>query len=178
VTAVLLNFRAYDTLLEVFVLFVAVIAVFPATLSAGERQAGTVGPVLRTFTTLFVPLTVLVATYVLWTGTKAPGGAFQAAAMLAAGSIFLIVCGARPPSPVQKRWRLLLVVGLVVFLLVGLGGIAVGGRFLEFRPPWAGPLITVIETALAASIALILVLLFCGTSPDESEHTAFQEITR
>lgn len=178
VTAVLLNFRAYDTLLEVFVLFAAVIAVSPATLSAREYPTDIGGPVLRAFIRFFIPLTVLVAAYVLWAGTKAPGGAFQAAAILAAGSVLLIVSGANPPSPEQKRWRVLLVSGLAMFLLVGWSGIVVGGQFLEIRPPWAGPLILLIETVLTGSLALILVLLFRGTSLDELEHVASREVTK
>lgn len=175
VTAVLLNFRAHDTLLEVGVLLAAVFAVLPLSTNASHGAGLSVGPVLRGFVRLLVPLAALVATYVLWAGTRAPGGAFQAAAILAAGGVLMIVCGARPPSCEYWGWRVLLAGGLVVFLLIGMAGIMARGYFLEFPSGWAGPLIMLIETALTASIALILVELFQGTSsrlgPDHQDDT-------
>jgi multisubunit Na+/H+ antiporter MnhB subunit len=168
VTAVLLNFRAYDTLLEVAVLLAAALAaltVLSESANARETRPRPLGPVLQPFARLLVPLTVLVATYVLWIGTKAPGGAFQAAAILGAGGVLMIVCGARPPNCTDRRWRVLLVAGLVVFLLVAVGGAAAGGSFLELSPRWAGASIMLVEMALTASIALILIVLFRGTSP-------------
>jgi multisubunit Na+/H+ antiporter MnhB subunit len=168
VTAVLLNFRAYDTLLEVAVLLAAALAslaVLAESANARETTPRPLGPVLHSFARLLVPLTVLVATYVLWIGTKAPGGAFQAAAILGAGGVLMIVCGARPPSCTDRRWRVLLVAGLVVFLLVAVGGAVAGGSFLELSPRWAGTSIMLVEMVLTASIALILSGLFRGTSP-------------
>jgi multisubunit Na+/H+ antiporter MnhB subunit len=192
VTAVLLNFRAYDTLLEVAVLLAAVLAVIsigetmtvrgigcqPVTMRlerdrlAAYSTTNNSGPVLQAFARLLVPLAVLVATYVLWIGTKAPGGAFQAAAILGAGGVLMIVCGARPPRCTYRRWRVLLVTGLGVFLLVAAGGIMAGGCFLELSPRWASAAILLVETALTASIALILIVLFCGTSPEQDENRA------
>jgi hypothetical protein len=63
-----------------------------------------------------------------------------------------------------------LVAGIVVFLLVAGVGMAAGGRFLAWPHPWAGQAIVTIETALTASIALTLVLLFGGTSPEQGAH--------
>lgn len=165
VTAVLLNFRAYDTLLEVAVLLAAGLTVLAVSPARPDTSTRPVGPVLRTFAQLLVPLVVLVAAYILWVGTKAPGGAFQAAAMLGGGGVLLIVCGARPPGGEHRRWRLGLVVGLVVFLLVALGGNLTGGHFLELSPRWANVSILLVEIALTVSITLIFVVLFSGTSP-------------
>jgi multisubunit Na+/H+ antiporter MnhB subunit len=168
VTAVLLNFRAYDTLLEVAVLLAAALAsltLFAESANTHDTVRRPVGPVLQLFARLLVPLTVLVATYVLWIGTKAPGGAFQAAAILGAGGVLMMVCGARSPSHTQRRWRVLAVAGLAVFLLVAVGGVVAGGRFLELSPDWAGASIMLVEIVLTPSIALILIVLFRGTSP-------------
>lgn len=170
VTAVLLSFRAYDTLLEVVVLLAALLAARAAPTEVLHRDTRPISPVLRTFTRILVPLVILVSVYTLWIGTKAPGGAFQSAAILAAAGVLMIVCGARPPRGARRRWRVVLVGGPGVFLLVGWGGVIVGGRFLELSPRWSGLLIVLIETALAASIALILVLLFSDTSSRGSEN--------
>jgi len=170
VTAVLLNFRAYDTLLEVAVLLAAVFAVLPVTqFASGMEKTPPLGPVLATFIKLLVPLATIVATYVLWVGTKAPGGAFQAAAILAAVAILLILAGASAPTCESRRWRLLLVIGPVVFVMAALEGVLVHRNVLEYSAEWAGTTITTIEVALTISIALILTMLFSCTLPTSNE---------
>lgn len=169
VTAVLLNFRAYDTLMEVGVLLAAVFSVHAVSVPIAQTRPQRVGRVLTTFARLMVPLAVLVATYFLWVGAKQPGGAFQAAAILAAGGVLIVVSGGSAPRCVKRRWRLLLVGGLGVFLLVGLLGMAWGGNFLELSPQWAGGMILVVETALTISMALILIVLFGSTSQGQDE---------
>lgn len=170
VTAVLLNFRAYDTLLEVAVLLGAVFAVLPMSTHARETMARPVGGILQAFARLFVPLAALVATYLLWVGTTSPGGAFQAAAILGAAGVLMIVCGARPLNCAIRRWRILLVIGSVVFLLVAVGGMVVGGRFLELPTHIAGAAVMLVEVTLTVSIALILIVLFNGTSSGPDAH--------
>ena len=85
VTAVLLNFRGYDTLLEVAVLLLpllGMLALAPARPASAGRAP--VEPVLATLARLLAPLMILVAGYLLWAGAHRPGGALQAAAVLAA----------------------------------------------------------------------------------------------
>jgi multisubunit Na+/H+ antiporter MnhB subunit len=165
VTAVLLGFRAYDTLLEVAVLLAAVLAAYPRTAPADVRSESPAAPILEAFTRLMVPVTILVAVYVLWIGTKAPGGAFQAAAMICAAGVLLLVSGLRTLPWTKLRMRFLLVVGLAIFLSVGVFGMAGGGNFLQYHPGWAGISIVLIETALTVSLAMILISLFNSTSP-------------
>lgn len=179
VTAVLLNIRAYDTLLEVAVLLAAALAVFPLTVShkrSGPAEASqgskdetvAVGVVLKTFTKLLVPVAALVAAYLLWTGTKAPGGAFQSAALLCAIGVLLLVSGWHSPKWTKFRWRLLMAVGLFVFLLVGLLGAFGNSSFLEYPTAWAGPLILLVEFCLTVSLTVILISLFTSTSPADT----------
>ena len=65
VTAVLLNFRGYDTLLEMVVLLLALLGVWTVGGKALRRQAAP-GPVLDTLARLLVPVLLLVAAYLLW----------------------------------------------------------------------------------------------------------------
>ena len=58
--------------------------------------------------------------------------------------------------------RLLLSVGLFVFLGVGLAGMAFNEFLLQYPPAQAKWLILVIEAACALSIATVLVALFAG----------------
>jgi multisubunit Na+/H+ antiporter MnhB subunit len=112
---------------------------------------------------LLAPFVVLVGGYVLWAGAYTLGGAFQAAAILAAMGVLLYLSEQLQPLPAANLlWRGLLMLGAAVFCAVGLSVMATGGAFLQYPPDWAGFLILVIEASLTVSIALILVLLFSG----------------
>ena len=85
VTAVLLNFRGYDTLLEIGVLLLALLCVWSLRLSPARRDPEAARtPVLGYLVRLLVPVVLVVTVYLLWAGSKQPGGAFQAGAVLAA----------------------------------------------------------------------------------------------
>ena len=73
VTASLLNFRGYDTLLEIAVLMLAVLGVW--TLNAEPMPpAEPAGPILDVLVKALLPPMVVVAGYLLWAGGHAPGG--------------------------------------------------------------------------------------------------------
>jgi len=164
VTAVLLNFRAYDTLLELAVLLTALLGIF----ALGKAKAGyrAAGPVFDALARWLVPVLILVAGYLLWVGAHAPGGAFQAGATLAAAGVVLRLAG-RPQLglPAGAALRTLMIAGVGVFLLVGLTLLLLGRPFLGYPPAWAGALILMIETAAMLSIAATLVLAFVGGRP-------------
>ena len=161
VTAVLLNYRAWDTLLELVVLLLALLGVRQVRLSRERFPAP--WPLLLAWTRVLVPLTVLVGGYVLWRGAFAPGGAFQAGAVLAAGAVALRLCQVLPPIRWQQLWvRALIVGGLMIFLLVGLVSAGWRGGWLAYPSAWAGTMILLIEVAAALSIATILTLLVVG----------------
>lgn len=171
VTAVLLNFRGYDTLLEIGVLLVAFVGV--GTLRHPHQKSGLSGSdpglILLALVRLFVPLMVLVAGYLLWAGSHAPGGAFQAGAILGAAAVLVFLSGL-PLSTWFQGWSFRggLLIGFALFLCVGVGTMATNGHFLEYPREWAGFLILLIEAALTISIGLILAALFLG-SPDATD---------
>jgi multisubunit Na+/H+ antiporter MnhB subunit len=166
VTAVLLNFRAYDTLLEVVVLLVAVMGVWSIAPGPGIRATGgaaAAGPVLLALLRLAIPVIIVTAGYLLWIGTSAPGGAFQAGAVLCAAGVLLHAADiVRPPT--LRTWpaRATLAAGLVVFLAVAIGVQAGGRPLLAYPDGWAGPAILLIEAVLTVSIAATLAVLFVG----------------
>jgi multisubunit Na+/H+ antiporter MnhB subunit len=166
VTAVLLNFRAYDTLLELAVLLAAVLGIF----ALSEERTGYLpaGPVFNGLVSWLVPALILMAGYLLWVGAHAPGGAFQAGATLAAAGVVLRLAGKRDiglPQGSALFMNIILLVGLGVFLLVGLTMLALGRPFLGYPPAEAGKLILLIETAAMISIAATLILAFLGGRP-------------
>ena len=169
VTAVLLNFRAYDTLLEKAVLLLAVVAAWSLSMAPREPVSSP-GRVLDVFVRLLVPLMIVVASYLLWVGAHAPGGAFQAGAVLAAVAVLLLLSGKSLPA----RWqgwplRALLTLGLGVFIAVGAAVMLFGYRFLEYPPDQAGNLILLIEVVATVSIAVALATLFMGGRPRRGE---------
>jgi multisubunit Na+/H+ antiporter MnhB subunit len=164
VTAVLLNFRAYDTLLELAVLLAAVLGI----LALGPTRTGyrSAGPVLAGLTRWLLPLLVMMSGYLLWVGAQAPGGAFQAGALLAAGGVLLRLSGHSAAGlPAGLLLRTLSVAGVALFLLIGLALMLTQGLFLDYPPDWAGGLILAIEGAATLAIAVTLVLAFLGGEP-------------
>ncbi|MEZ5542418.1 MAG: hydrogenase subunit MbhD domain-containing protein [Pseudomonadota bacterium] len=161
VTAVLLNFRAYDTLLELAVLLTAVLGILALGRSTPGYQPA--GPVFDGLAHWLVPVLIVMAGYLLWTGAHAPGGAFQAGAMLAAAGVVLRLAGrTRIGLPNGISQRALLAAGVAMFLLVGLAQVALGRPFLAYPPAWAGAQILLIETAAMLAIAATLLLAFVG----------------
>lgn len=158
VTAVLLNFRGYDTLLEVGVMLLAVIGVrsLRATGRAPATLAGPVDPQLSAYARLMAPVMVLVAAYLLVVGAQAPGGAFQAGAVLGGALVLLGLCGFTPPGWLQGVARGMLVLGFCVFLLAAGGLLAAGYGLLEYTAGRAGLWILWIEAALGLSTAFLL----------------------
>ncbi|MFD2110550.1 MnhB domain-containing protein [Thiorhodococcus fuscus] len=164
VTGVLLAYRAYDTLLELAVLLAALLGIWSlGAASPGFQPAGTV---LRGMVELVVPLLILTGGYLLWVGGHAPGGAFQAGALLGAAGVVLRLAGdARaglPPVPVQRR---LVVAGAATFVLVGLATMAFGAGFLSYPHAWAKWLILTIETAATLAIGVTLAAAYVGGKP-------------
>jgi multisubunit Na+/H+ antiporter MnhB subunit len=169
VTAVLLNFRAYDTLLELAVLLVALLGVW--ALGPARPAPAPAGPMLRQLRDVLLPLLVLTAGYLLWAGAHAPGGAFQAGALLAAAGVLLRIGGrADAGLPRGTALRALAVAGVAVFLAVGLAVMAAGGPFLDYPVALAGGLILLIEAAATLAIGATLAALYVGGEHPGDRH--------
>jgi len=169
VTAVLLNFRGYDTLLEIGVLLLAIIAVWslrlaPTRTTLERFMAET--PVLAYLVRLLVPVMLLVAGYLTWVGSSRPGGAFQGGAVVAGAGVLLLLAAMVPLPQRRRLLRGLLVMGFGLFLAVAGGMLFLGNNLLEYPPDWAYILILAIETLLTVSIGLTLALLFLGVIPE------------
>ncbi len=164
VTAVLLNFRGYDTLLEVAVLLIALLTLLGLsreTVPAGapDESAGT-DPLLQGLARKALPLIILSAGYLLWAGAHRPGGAFQAGAVLAAGAVLMQLAGLLPAwAGPHRLLRLGLALGFLVFLAVA-AALLGEGALLRYPPAAADELIFLIEAGLTLSLGLILAGLF------------------
>jgi multisubunit Na+/H+ antiporter MnhB subunit len=171
VTAVLLNFRGYDTLLEVVVLLLALLGVAAVRTPPEREPAGRSGePVVQTLARAAAPLLVLAAVYLLWAGAHRPGGAFQAAAVLAAAAVLLNLAGVLPGwGAAGAVLRLGFVAGLIVFVAVAAPPSG-GGSLLQYPPARAGALILLVEGGLAVSLGLVLAALFLWLSEHRDEE--------
>ncbi len=160
VTATLLDFRSYDTLLEMAVLLLAVTAI--RALRRGQLPVLRSGDEILAFLgRVLVPVMILVAGYLLAAGLDAPGGAFQAGAIAAAAGVLLILAGRSVPLRDESLpIRLGLATGLAAFVAVGIAGMLAANAFLDYPPDNATNLMTVLEVAVSVSVALTLFEMF------------------
>lgn len=171
VTAVLLNYRGYDTLLEIGVLFLALLAVLAATdvaASSGSIPSGP-RPLLQAATRRLIPLMILIAGYLLWAGSDRPGGAFQASAVLAAATVLLYLSGLVRAWGRPGPWLRIGITGGFLYFLATALALLKEGNLLRYPPEHAGALIIMVESALAVSVGLILSGLFLWL-PNEQEE--------
>ena len=176
ITAVLLAFRAMDTLLEAIVLLFALIGVWSLTPDRfwagrpGMQQSADPNGILAYIARVLPPIGIVVGLYIFWVGADYPGGKFQGATILAAMWLLVIMAGlADAPAINRGVLRLSLVLGPLVFIGIGVLGVAVAGAFLAYPVDYAKPLILVIEFALMPTLTLILGLLLLGAPQRAAE---------
>lgn len=177
VTGVLMAFRATDTLLEVVVLLLALVGAWslaPDRLWGGYpglRHYADPDGVLVYAARRLPPFGILLGLYLFYAGSDGPGGEFQAATVLAAMWLLVMLAGVRPAPAIGGRpLRAVLVVGAAVFLAVGIAGMFTAGAFLAYPEGYAKPLILTIEVVLTLSIAATLGLLMAG-APERSKDS-------
>ena len=169
VTAVLIAYRSFDTMLEKVVLLLAVVGVWsvapdrfwggaPAPLGRARPQGA-----LLFLDQALVPLGILVGIHIFWVGADEPGGAFQGGAILAAMWMIVMIARLTGPPRVGARWlRLALIAGPAVFLAAGLAGLGMAGNFFAYPAGFAKPIILFIEAFMVLTIAVTLPMLVAG----------------
>ncbi len=169
VTAVLIVYRAFDTMLEKAVLALAVLGVWsvaadrawggrPAPLGVDQPD-----PALVFLARILAPVGALIGLHIFWVSADEPGGAFQAGAILAAMAIILMMARlAEPPPAASRRLRSTLVAGLAVFVIVALLGPLMGGAYLSYPAGFVKPVILFVEAFMLLSIAASIPMLIAG----------------
>jgi multisubunit Na+/H+ antiporter MnhB subunit len=176
ITAVLLDFRAYDTLLEVAVILVAVVGAYalasaiPSGANSALSAASAVAeaptspqPPAQTlvdFLRMAAPVLLLLAAWLLFAGAYEPGGAFQGGAMLAGTAILAAGAGAAPALLDGFSGRATVSIGPLAFLAAGGAGALYAGHWLHMPPGLEAPATVAVEAALAVSIGAGLATLF------------------
>lgn len=149
VTAVLADYRGYDTLFESVVVLAAALCVLllrrkprPGGLVEGEEKAESHGLpppdnnlIVQYACRLLLPVLQLFGLYVLAHGHISPGGGFQAGAILAAGFILLaITYNLEAATRILGEKTLLLIAasGVLLYALVGLVPMLLGSEYLNY----------------------------------------------
>ena len=149
VTAVVVTYRGLDTLGEVTVLFISAAGVGlmlrrtrrrddDEDLEQGDREEETAGvhkpasEIVETATELLLPMVILFGIYVFLNGHLSPGGGFQGGAIIASGTMFLLL--ALPESHIS-RLMIAIIESLSGFsyVIVGVLGVIMAGGFLDNR---------------------------------------------
>lgn len=175
VTSVLADYRAYDTLGEVVVIFTAAMGVLGLLSSAGGNQSGPKQAtmrehrVLRVVSKMLIPLILLFALYVQFHGEYGPGGGFQAGVIFAAGIILYAMLFGLSNTQRIIRPALLQVLaasGVLIYGSVGVVSLLSGGNFLDYSQLLPDPLagrhlgILVIELGVGITVAAAMTLIF------------------
>jgi multisubunit Na+/H+ antiporter MnhB subunit len=169
ITAVLISYRSFDTMLEKVVLILAVLGVW--SVGADKAWGAAPAPLGRRnpygasvfLAQMLAPVGAVIGVHIFWVGADAPGGAFQGGALLAAMWMIAMMARITEPPRVDARWlRLALVAGPAVFLVAGLAGPLMAGSFFAFPHAFAKPIILFIEAFMLLSIAVALPALVAG----------------
>lgn len=161
VTAVLLNYRAYDTYMEFAVFLCVAVAVVPYVLDvqlpANKRSSESQ---VLSIAKIFIPLSIIMGGYLLWIGSTQPGGAFQASSLLASCLVLLSLANVKTIDFSKVRIRLLLSSGLLAFVAVITLSFFQTQGFIILQPVFAGALILFIEFFATFAISVTLFLCF------------------
>ena len=142
VTAVVVTYRGLDTLGEVTVLFISAAGVgLLLRRSRRKQDEQTKKPdiahkaaseIVETATELLLPMIILFGIYVFMNGHLSPGGGFQGGAIIASGTMFLLL--ALPESHLS-RLMIAITESLSGFsyVVVGVLGVIWAGGFLDNR---------------------------------------------
>ncbi len=139
VTAIVVNFRGFDTLGEVTVLFLATTAM-ASVLYKGRHQLGeravlfSGSRIVTTGSQLLFPAIILLGAYVFIHGHLTPGGGFQGGVIIATGFLLMLMAYA---DYSVSHIALSVVESLagITFATIGLFGMVYGGSFLaDFLP--------------------------------------------
>lgn len=174
VTAVVVTYRGLDTLGEVTVLFISAAGVGlllrrtrrnqddDEGLEQGDRDEETAikhkpaSEIVETATELLLPMVILFGVYVFMNGHLSPGGGFQGGAIIASGTMFLLL--ALPESHIS---RLMIAITESMsgfsYVVVGVLGVVLAGGFLDNRIMDLGT-----YGSLFSAGAIPLIYLFVG----------------
>ncbi|NPA35675.1 MAG: cation:proton antiporter [Chlorobi bacterium] len=135
VTAIVVNFRGFDTLGEVTVLFLAATALgsilFKKRHHIGERTVlYPASTIVGSGAKLIFPAIILLGAYVFIHGHLTPGGGFQGGTIIATGFLLMLI-SYRNFSISHNILSVIESLAGILFVVFGFMGLIYGGSFLE-----------------------------------------------
>ncbi len=148
VTAVLADYRGYDTMFELVVIFCAGITVLIVIRRTPRRKGKVIKPrpdrhgadiILQSAARLLAPIMQIFSLYVVAHGHHSPGGGFQGGVIF--GASFILLALAYDLETVLKRFKentvlLLSVIGVLIYAGIGVVCLFLGRNFLAYAA-WA-----------------------------------------
>lgn len=189
VTAVLADYRGFDTMFETAVIFTAGLAVIailrrprrsdltdllpPVSISEGYRDN-----IIRFISRQLVPFMQLFALYVVAHGHHSPGGGFQGGVILGASFILLAISYDLKLvlAKMNEKWNILLGnIGVLIYAGIGFVCLLLGANFLDYSIlhkilPATGPVMARshgmlgIEIGVAIAVMAIVVTIYLNLS--------------
>lgn len=139
VSAIILDYRLYDTFFEILVFTMAVIGVseFIGKIPISESNNQNLSydtPIIKVITPIFFQIIVLISIYISTTGHIAPGGGFAAGTILGTG--FLAVSLVKPTDEIENLFikskiEILKMLVPLFIIAYGLFGYLWGGTFFS-----------------------------------------------
>jgi len=131
VTSIVVNYRSFDTLGEVTVLFLSAMGVsilLGASNSLIKRKKS--GFILKTAATMLFPVLLITGIYIFTHGHLTPGGGFPGGAMIASSFLLLYLADETFMAKINN-FKILEGVSGIIYIIIGVTGLFVGGYFLK-----------------------------------------------
>ena len=154
-------------------------------MSSTNRQTYVESTIIMTTVRIVAPFVLTLGLFIMFHGADSSGGGFQGGVV--AGTVILMIAFAFGIEPVRDWLDPTALLGLIstgvlVFVGIGLGSVALGGAFLEYHvygelgiPHASGYGIELVELGIGAIVAGVIIGLFFvvatgfETSQDEEE---------
>jgi len=130
VTSIVVNYRSFDTLGEVTVLFLAATGV-AILIGGGQRKslAISVNPIVKISARIIATLLLAFGAYVFIHGHLTPGGGFPGGTIIAAGTLLMLVADDKKRT--SKLLKILEGTMGFLYVVIGIAGLLVTGSFLK-----------------------------------------------
>ena len=125
--------------------------------------------ILRVVAKILIPFILLFALYVQFHGDYGPGGGFQAGLIAAAAVVFYgLIYGLEDARQIAPDWMVeaMVAAGVLLYLLVGIAGMALGGSYLDYFVLGATPVdgqhrgIFWVEVGVAITVSGVMLKIF------------------
>jgi len=135
VTSIVVNYRSFDTLGEVTVLFISALGIsLIVGTTDGMIKRSESGFILKTGSKVLMPILLIVGIYVITHGHLTPGGGFQGGSMIASAVLLLLISD-HEFVPNMNKFKVLEGLSGSLYIIIGLVSISLTGYFLKnFMP--------------------------------------------